>query len=441
MKLLSRYILKEHIGPFLFAFFAITFLLVIEYAPKIFNEVIDKDLSISVAFELVGVNLAWMLALSVPMSVLVATLMAFGRLSADFEITAIKASGINLFKIMLPVLVAGLVVTFGMIQFNDKILPDLNKEARELWGSIRAVRPTLVFKSGVFISDIPGYLVLVEKVDHRSSRVEGVTITDTRNSAKPRIVVAQYGFLEMTDNGRNMQFSLFNGEIYSLDMADPENYREVDFDSHVINVSESGNDLNRTTSSNRTDREMDIESMRNTVSELKESIEPGRRRIKTNIEKTFEYLFTDSLAAAAGDSVDYSLALKNVKREARLMDQYVSRNRRSIRQLGNQINKYQIEIYKKYSIPAASLAFILIGAPLAVMSRKGGMGFSIAISIGLFIVYWVFLIGGEDLSDRGILSPFVAMWAANILIGGIGLFLVFIVSGERRIFGFFRRPR
>jgi len=209
----------------------------------------------------------------------------------------------------------------------------------------------------------------------------------------------------------------------------------------VINVGATGTELSRTTTQDRTDRELDLQSMKNTVEELKQSIEPNRNRIISNLGQTFDFLFTDSISRAKLDSVDYGVKLRQIKREARLMDQYVSRNQRSIKQLSNQVNKYQIEIYKKYAIPAASLAFILIGAPLAVMSRRGGMGYSIAVSIGLFIIYWISLIGGEDLSDRGILSPFWSMWGANILVGGIGLYLVWIVTGERRIFGFFRRRR
>lgn len=102
MRILERYILREHIAPFFFAFFTVTFLLVIDYVPKIIEQVIDKDLEASVVLELVGLNLAWMLALSVPMSVLVATLMAFGRLSSDFEIIAIKANGVNLIHVIAP---------------------------------------------------------------------------------------------------------------------------------------------------------------------------------------------------------------------------------------------------------------------------------------------------------------------------------------------------
>jgi lipopolysaccharide export system permease protein len=102
-------------------------------------------------------------------------------------------------------------------------------------------------------------------------------------------------------------------------------------------------------------------------------------------------------------------------------------------------HKYQIEIYKKYSIPAASFAFIMIGAPLGILSRKGGMGIAVTISLFLFTLYWAFLIGGEDLSDRGHISPFWAMWSANILVGVIGLYLLIKVITERPLFDFFRK--
>jgi len=103
------------------------------------------------------------------------------------------------------------------------------------------------------------------------------------------------------------------------------------------------------------------------------------------------------------------------------------------------MNKFNIEIYKKYSIPAASLAFILIGAPLGILARRGGMGVAIAISFLLFVVYWASLIGGEDIADRGLLSPFWAMWGANILLGIVGIYLIYIVVTERPLFAFFRR--
>lgn len=441
MKILTRYILKEHIAPFFLAFLTITFLLIIDLVPKIIDHVIDKDLPVAVVFEIIGLNLAWMLALSIPMSVLVATLMAFGRLTADFEITAIKASGINVLRVLLPVLAAGAVLMFGMIEFNDRVLPDLNKRSRMLWADISAMRPTLTFRSGVFITDIPGYLVLVDKIDHSTSRVETVSITDTRDRTKPQIIVAEYGYLEMTNNGKNMRFTLYNGEVHSLDTEDPNEYRRVSFERYVKNVADVSSELVRTDSDYRNDREMSIGDMRTKVQAAVSAIGPFRERIRTGLDARIVLLLADSLLADSAKSVGDSAAIEQVRRDATALVRQTDRSNQQLNSQQKMASKYQIEIYKKYSIPAASLAFVLLGAPLGILTRRGGMGVAIAVSIVLFTIYWAFLIGGEDMADRGMMSPFWAMWIANILMGSLGAYLLYIVATEKPIFAFFRRKR
>lgn len=438
MKILSRYTLREHIAPFFFALGTITFLLLIDFVPKIIDLVIDKNISIMVVLELIGLNLAWMLALSVPMSVLVATLMAFGRLSSDFEITALKSSGINVIQLLKPVLFGGILISVGMIWFNDKILPDLNKQARHLHGDISAMRPTLSFKSGVFVSDIPGFLVMVDKIDHATSRVQGVSITDTKMPDKPRIIVADSGYLKMTDNGRNMQFDLYSGEVHSIDLKEPANYRKVDFNNQVINVSDIGSKLIRTESEYRTDREMGILEMKEKVDVARQSIAPFRERITEQLHAKYELLFNDTGDFFGKDTLDKKTALTYVKNDAQVFKRHVEKSRQQVLSQERQVDKYSIEIHKKYAIPLASLSFILFGAPLAVIVRRGGMGTAIAISILMFIIYWAFLIGGEDLADRGLLSPIIAMWSANILIGAAGIYLLFLAITEKPFLSFLR---
>jgi len=439
MKTLQRYILKEHIPPFFFAFFTITFLLIIDYVPKVIDQVIDKNISIGVVLEVIGLNLAWMIALSVPMSVLVATLMAFGRLTSDFEVTAIKASGVNLLQILLPLLGVGLLIMVGMIEFNDKILPDLNKRARMLMGDITAMRPTLIFKSGIFVTDIPGYLVLIDKIDHATSRVEGVRINDTRIAQKPRLIVAEYGYLKMTDGGKNMQFTLYNGELHSMDLQNPDNYRKLNFENQVINISGTGSELVRTENDYRGDREMGIDQMQENIRLNAEGIPQLTQRIESSLRDRFTVLLSDTATPGNRVAATDSAAMAKVREDAMVLARTIQRNNEQIDAKSKVVDKFQVEIYKKYSIPAAALAFILIGAPLAILARKGGMGISVSISILLFIVYWAFLIGGEDLADRGIVSPFIAMWSANILIGAIGLYLLYVVVSERPVFAYFRR--
>lgn len=439
MKILSRYVLKEHLAPFLFAFLVITFLLVIEYVPKIIDHVIDKDLSVWVALELIVLNLAWMLALSVPMSVLVATLMAFGRLTSDFEVTAVKASGINLLRILFPLLVAGGVITWLMIEFNDRVLPDLNREARLLWQDISAMRPTLVFKSGIFVTDIPGHLVLIEDVDHATSRVEGVIISRTKDPTKQDLVVAEYGYLEMLDGGKSMQFTLYNGEAHSFDTKDPDRHQILDFEEQVYTITGTGSELKRTESNYRGDREMPIAAMQERVDRAHNATVPLRSTINKRLMSKFDYLFGDSFVYNASDTVSDSTALEYIKSDAAVLDRQLERSGTQISAQQKLVHRYDLEIYKKYSIPAASLAFILVGAPLAILSRRGGMGIAIAISIALFVFYWAFLIAGESLSDRRLISPFWAMWGANFLLGWLGVYLLYIVVSERPLFGLVRQ--
>jgi len=184
---------------------------------------------------------------------------------------------------------------------------------------------------------------------------------------------------------------------------------------------------------------MDIDEMTEQVERAQSSSRPQRERIDEYLTAKFNYLFGDTFSYNLNDAVDDERALNLVRTDVGVMVRHVERSQQQIEAQQRIMDKYNIEIYKKYSIPAASLAFVLIGAPLGIMTRRGGLGAAIAIAIGLFVVYWAFLIGGEDLADRGLVSPFWAMWSANILVGAIGLYLIYIVVTEKPIFGWFRR--
>jgi lipopolysaccharide export system permease protein len=439
MKILNRYILLEHIPPFLFSVFIITFILILETIPKIVEMVIDKNLSAFIVLEIIFLNLAWMIALSVPMAVLVATLLAFGRMTSDMEIIAIKTSGINLLRVLIPLLVAAGLLTVGMIEFNDKILPDLNHRARLLTGDIRSMRPTLTFRPGVFITDVSGYIILIDKIDHTTSQVEGVRISETKDPNRPRIIVAETGHMQFIDNGNTIRFTLNNGELHMLDLKDPSNYRKVDFTEQVINVTDVGSELKRSESGSRTDREMDIAEMQEVVAQADAAAVPFRMKMQRSVENKLEFLFSDTLNYPYDSTRTDSIALAYLKADMNGIYFKLKRDNEQIEEQHKVSNRYEIEIYKKYSIPAASFAFILIGAPLGILTRRGGMGIAVTISLLIFTLYWAFLIGGEDLSDNSIISPFAAMWSANILIGASGLYLLVKVITEKPLFSFFRK--
>ncbi|MFQ5607208.1 MAG: LptF/LptG family permease [Candidatus Zixiibacteriota bacterium] len=445
MNLLSRYILKEHIAPFSFAFFIITFVLILETLPRLVDMVVGKSVSMLVVLELMVLNLAWMLALSVPMATLVATLTAFGRMTADFEIRAIRASGVNLARVLLPLLAAALTMTFLMVQFNDRILPGINHKARVLMGDIRSMRPTLIFRPGLFVDDIRGYLILLDRVNHATSEVAGVRINDIRNPESPVMIIADHGLMEFVDRGNTIKFTLYDGEIHEMNMVDREDYRRITFGKQVFHVTDIGSELQRTETTHKTDREMNIDEMEVYVATLKKSAQPYQKRarklVATEIHRLLSTIQADSAGAdsATVATLDDSTALLALAADIRAIDRQLDRSVLQIREQQKLVNKYEIEIYKKFSIPFACVAFMLFGAPLGILTRRGGAGYSISISLGLFVVYWAFLIGGESLADRGVADPFWAMWGANILISVVGGYLFYMVHTEKQLFTFLRR--
>ncbi len=429
---ISRYILREHFGPFLFGFIIITFILIIDFVPHLVDLIVGKDLPTSIILRVFFYQIGWMIALSVPMAVLVATLMAFGRLTSDFEITALKASGVHLLRIMFPVILASCAIAFGLVYFNNVVLPDFNHRARVLMQDINRMRPTLRMRSGAFITDIKGYIILIDSVNHTTSEMIGVKIMELEKKRKaPRTIVAQSGFLTFSRDGRDLTFDLKDGEIHSFDEENPEKYRRLAFTTQRLLVSDVSDDFKESSDQFRTDREKSSQQMLEDIMKWETGILPYRVKISELVDNRLTEYFSDSLPVSPDTLTTDIIALKNLARIVEADSRVISREREGIRMQTKLINSYYVEVYKKYSIPTACIVFVLIGAPLGVISRRGNMGISIGISLGLFIMYWAFLIGGEDLADRGIISAFTAMWSANIIIGAIGLYLIYIVTSEK----------
>jgi lipopolysaccharide export system permease protein len=435
MKILERYIVREHLGPFFFALAVIMFVLVMDFILKVVNLIIGRGLNAYVILQVFVLNLAWMIALAVPMAVLVATLMAFGRLSEDNEITALKASGVSIYRIIAPALGFALVLMIGLILFNNQVLPDANQRARLLQSDITQKRPTWSLKENVFMDEIPGYHILVNHIDPHSSKIKGITIYDQKDRKLPRTIIAKRGELEFTPDGNTLILHLEDGEVHESDEEEPGVYRRMAFKKQTIYFTDVGSQLVRRSSEYRTDREMSSKMMLEQARRIEQSIKRKEDKLRGIVSGLVDPLFPPSPYVT-----DYPIG--SGLDTAMIIDQLLNKNGQALTELNNERariianrkekNRYLVEIHKKYSIPVACVVFILIGAPLGIISRKGGIGAAAGLSLGFFVLYWAFLVGGEELADRLIISPFWAMWSANILTAFFGIYI--LVSSTREAF-------
>ena len=422
MKILYRYVFREHIGPFFFGLSVIMFILVMDFILEVLNMIIGKGLNAFIILQVFVLNLAWMLALAVPMAVLVSTLMAFGRMSQDNEITALKASGVSIYRLVLPALVASVVIAVGMAFFNDRVLPELNHHARLLMTDIHQKRPTWNLKENVFIDDIPGYNILIKKIDPHSSDVRGVTIYDLKKRRMPRTIIAEKGKVEFTPDGNTLIFRLFNGEIHEIDEKEPQRYRRITFDKQTIYIHDIGSRLIRSQSDYRTDREKTVAQMMEDVRKSEAAVAGATQKIRQVATSAWEKVTQNEQSedTLSGETI----VLDRLIKENRIFLNEILAAKQDVKNKRRFINSLMVEVHKKFALAAACIAFVLLGAPLGVMAKKGGMAVGLGLSLGFFVLYWAFLIGGEELADRQLIPAFWAMWSANILIGGAGLYIL-----------------
>jgi lipopolysaccharide export system permease protein len=374
-KIISRYLILEFLPPFFYAFSLITMIILLNLIVQMLSKIAGKGLDPYLIMEFFFLNLAWITALAVPMAVLVATLMAFGRLSADNEITALKSAGVSLWQLIVPYLILGALLCYLLIEFGNRVLPDFNHRSRVLSGDIRRKKPTLALEEGIFIFDLPHYVLWAQRIDQRQSKLYSLVIYDESDPRYPGVVSAAEGDLNFVREEEAFHLQLYNGEMHRQDAKDPGYYQRTQFERSLLRIPAPNMIFEHQESGYRSDRELSAPEMWKQVQEMKKEGSKNRRRI----------------------------------------------------------NSFLVEIHKKYSIPFACIVFVLIGAPLGVRAHRGGIGVAASLSVFFFLVYWAFLIGGEDLADRNIMTPAMAMWAPNALLGLIGTLLIVRTTREARL--------
>ncbi len=468
VRILSRYILRQHIPPLGYALAALTFAMLVNQVAKQFGNFVGKGLPWSVVFEVFALSIPFIVAMTLPMAVLVAVLYTFSHLAADNEVTAMKASGISVGRVLAPVLGGATLIGAISLIWNDQILPRSNHTLRTLLVDIQRKKPTFQLKEQVINEVVAGQFFLrAGRIDPSANTLNDVTIYDLEDPDRRRIIMADSGRMAYSAGGTDLYLTLRDGEVHEIQRTDPEHFNRTFYSVNRIKVAGVSNTFEPTKNDEyRGDREMTICAMQDVVVRAREDQERVRSEALAAVSRELRRIGKLG-AAPAPAPVDttpppptaYCSMLGSIARFFRpraaqaapphpltpspfgrggtqgpprgakprtvtnlsYTAQTPTAYNQRLRAARQRAAIYQVEIQKKLAISAACVIFALLGMPLAIRYPRGGVGLVIGTSLAVFSVYYVGLIGGEELGDRLIVTPFLAMWTPNLI------FLIFAI--------------
>ena len=436
--------------PFGAALLTLLFLLLMQFLISYLPDLVGRGLPAVAVAELIAYSLAYMVTLAVPMAWLIALLAAFGRLAESRGYLVAKSAGVSLVRMAWPALVIGLLLTTGMSYFNNEMLPEANHRMNGLWRDIRVSRPGFALTPGEFYTDVSGYAIRADAIPTDSAGLlVGVTVFESRNaSGGSSTLTAERARLQSQYGGQRLTMLLENGHIGRRTPGAADAYERVSFGRYrmAFDLSSLGGfERRQRDGGGRTDRSMRTSEMLAVVDSLDQRADALTDSVRAAISRfgrvpadaphSLAIAPRDTLAAAPtigarravlGDLGDptrqavYRLAQERA-RAVRSAADLAASSRDWDRQ---RADRFRVEIYKKNSIALACLVFVLIGVPLGLAVPRAGVGLVASLAVFVFLFYWITLVQGEKLADRGMLPPWLGMWAANVIVGLLGTYLV-----------------
>ena len=405
-RLIDRYFIKEFIPPFGFSLFALTFVLLMDQLFRLVDLFVRKGLPFDVVGQILIYTLPLIVSYTAPMAILVAVLMSFGRFGRDNEILALKTSGVSFLTIMRTPFAFVALFMFFLIIFNNTILPETNHRVRNLMIDVSRKRPAVRLPERVFTKEFPGYTIYIGKKDEKHSKIYDVTIYDLKNNL---MITAPSGELKNIEEENIISFILYDGELHQL--IDESGYQKTKFSKQIINI-KIDTDFVRMERTYRTEDEVGIKGLVTTINNTNKGINNLKKEIDELGQVTINRFVKGDYANLDVAQFQIEQKLSTIKNELR---------KRS---------RYELELNKKFSLAFACIVFLIIGAPLGYLLKRGGIA-SVLIGILLFSSYYILILSGEEFASRRGFSPFWAMWLPNLILLVFGLYFFFIAEYER----------
>ncbi len=433
MKLLF-YILREHFLPFFLSLLIILFFFSIDFLIRLLDLVLSKNISFWIIAEIFVLNLAWMISLAIPMSCLITSLLAYGRLSSDNEILALGSHGINPYRMLFPIALVSSILCILLILFNNYVLPKANHRSVEMKQAIIRTNSPAFIQPRTVIKDFKNYRIWIDSIDYKTNSLYHIQIYHfDKNAQRPNITIAKFGLMSYSEDGKYLSLKLKDGENhrFQVDQKTKKNrYFKIAFKDQVTQIENINTDFKKTERNYYSDRELSIGQMLDRANKSQIDADYYAKLINnlpmlssqkidslitlSKIQITKSKIMQDSLILFRSY---YQIILGNIHNLKTELNAYVKKRIR----YQKTVNRYWVEIHKKITLPFACILFSLVGATLGMVMKRGRITLETTICVFLFIIYWVCLLKGENLADNLVIPPWLAMWTPNFIILVVGI--------------------
>ncbi len=458
MKKLDKFIIKSFAGPFIAILFVVVFILVMQFLWLYIDDLVGKGLSIKIILEFMAWGSALTLPNSLPLATLLTSMMILGTLGENNELLAIKAAGISLQRVMIPLALICLTVSVGAFFVSNNLLPVAYNKVYTLMSDIRGTKGEIKIPTGTFYKGIDGYILRVDERDDKSGMMKGVMVYNhTKNKGNTSLTIADSAIMKMSKNKSYLTFVLHNGTNY--EETNTKRYRDttlqlqkIDFDRQEMIIPLENYDF-RKSDSTKYDTEVKAMNLKQLYhgQDSIGTLDSASKQANLKVLRTSRNLrYNSQLDTAAKRKPTTVFEREDNGKWKSLNDELeaVEKAKSNAEELhfdlvafsterfhnNKELRKINIEILKKFALSIACMIFFFIGAPLGALIRKGGLGTPAIISVLFFVAYWVIDISGTKLATDGAVSAFTGVFISTYILFPTGLFLTWKAINDSAIF-------
>lgn len=456
MKKLDQFILRSFIGPFIAILLVVVFILMMQFLWLYIDELVGKGLSFKVILEFLGWGSATLLPLSLPLATLLASMMTLGTLGENNELLAIKAAGISLQRVLIPLCAVCLIVSIGAFFVSNDLIPVAYNKIYTLRDDIGKTKEEIKIPTKTFYNGIEGYILRVNERNDETGIMHGVMVYNhTGNKGNTSLTLADSAEMRMSKDKSYLTFVMYNGSNY--EETNTKKYRDttlqlqkIDFEKQSIVIPLKNYAFQKSDSSRFNDqvKSMNLKQLNESqdsigrlnaegkVANLKTLSESRLIRYNNQLDTGYHLTtpFTLEEINTWKDIDDEIKAYDKAKKNAEELQMNIGTFARERYHHTFILRLIDIEILKKFALSIACLIFFFIGAPLGALIRKGGLGTPAIISVLFFVAYWVIDISGVKLARDGAVSPFSGVFFSSYVLLPTGLYLTWKAINDSAIF-------